>query len=131
MDTLMKIDQVPVGKKNWPTQDIVIEEIVIHANPIADQEAGAGGYARFSALFCLMGRSRSRSRDEEGRHRHHRRRSRSGDRHRHRSYERRPRSYGDDERRSRRTEEDGDNRDVVRDGRGLRIWGGRLEWEVD
>ncbi|KAF4695787.1 hypothetical protein FOZ60_003383 [Perkinsus olseni] len=59
-----------------------------------------------------MGRSRSRSRDEEGRHRHHRRRSRSGDRHRHRSYERRPRSYGDDERRSRRTEEDGDNRDV-------------------
>ncbi|KAF4685104.1 Cyclin-dependent kinases regulatory subunit 2 [Perkinsus olseni] len=125
MDTLMKIEQVPVGKKHRPTQDIVIEEIVIHANPIADQEAGAEGYARFSALFCPMGRSRSRSRDEE-RHRHHRRRSRSGDRHRHRSYERRPRSYGDDERRSRRREDD-DDRDYHRhrgssDRRGGRGW---------
>ncbi|KAF4725901.1 Cyclin-dependent kinases regulatory subunit 2, partial [Perkinsus olseni] len=124
MDTLMKIEQVPVGKKHGPTQDIVIEEIVIHANPIADQEAGAEGYARFSALFCPMGRSRSRSRDEE-RHRHHRRRSRSGDRHRHRSYERRPRSYGDDERRSRRREDD--DRDYHRrrgssDRRGGRGW---------
>ncbi|KAF4685771.1 Cyclin-dependent kinases regulatory subunit 2 [Perkinsus olseni] len=130
MDTLMKNRASSSGKEARANPGYcdrgegVIEEIVIHANPIADQEAGAEGYARFSALFCPMGRSRSRSRDEE-RHRHHRRRSRSGDRHRHRSYERRPRSYGDDERRSRRREDD--DRDYHRrrgssDRRGGRGW---------
>jgi peptidyl-prolyl cis-trans isomerase-like 3 len=37
-DTLDKIEAVPVGKKNKPVQDIVLERITIHANPLAHNE---------------------------------------------------------------------------------------------
>lgn len=37
-DTLDKMEKVPVGKKNRPTSDIIIESVTIHANPIAPKE---------------------------------------------------------------------------------------------
>lgn len=39
LDTLEKMEKEPVGKKNRPIKDITIQEVVIHANPIADEEA--------------------------------------------------------------------------------------------
>jgi len=38
LDTLDKLEKEPVNPKNKPTRDIVLYEIVIHANPIADEE---------------------------------------------------------------------------------------------
>ncbi|UKJ88948.1 peptidyl-prolyl cis-trans isomerase [Theileria orientalis] len=38
LDTLEKMENVPVGKRNRPLTDIVIESITIHTNPIADSE---------------------------------------------------------------------------------------------
>lgn len=38
LDTLDKIEKTPVGKKYRPVTDIIINEVVIHANPIAEQE---------------------------------------------------------------------------------------------
>lgn len=35
-DVLESIERVPVGKKNRPETDIVIEHIIIHANPLAN-----------------------------------------------------------------------------------------------
>jgi peptidyl-prolyl cis-trans isomerase-like 3 len=35
MDVLDQIEKVPVGKKHRPLTDIVIENVTIHANPIA------------------------------------------------------------------------------------------------
>ncbi len=34
-DILDSLESLPVGKKNRPEQDIVIESVIIHANPIA------------------------------------------------------------------------------------------------
>ncbi|BAM41239.1 peptidyl-prolyl cis-trans isomerase [Theileria orientalis strain Shintoku] len=39
LDTLEKLENVPVGKKNRPLTDIIIESITIHTNPIADLES--------------------------------------------------------------------------------------------
>ncbi|CAK0862057.1 unnamed protein product [Prorocentrum cordatum] len=39
LDTLDKIEKEPVNAKNKPQRPIKIESIVIHANPIADEEA--------------------------------------------------------------------------------------------
>eukprot|EP00920_Eleutheroschizon_duboscqi_P018935 GHVT01045014.1.p1 GENE.GHVT01045014.1~~GHVT01045014.1.p1 ORF type:complete len:166 (+),score=29.65 GHVT01045014.1:293-790(+) len=38
LDTLDKIEKEPVGKKNRPLNDIILESVVIHANPIADED---------------------------------------------------------------------------------------------
>ena len=35
-ETLDAIEKVPVGKKNRPLTDIILESITIHANPLAD-----------------------------------------------------------------------------------------------
>ena len=35
MDVLDRLEKVPVGKKNRPLTDILIESVTIHANPIA------------------------------------------------------------------------------------------------
>lgn len=44
--TLDKMEKVPVGKKNRPTEDIVIQSVHIHANPLAheadDDDEGEG-----------------------------------------------------------------------------------------
>lgn len=37
-DTLDKMEKVPVGKKNRPLNDIILESITIHANPLAQVE---------------------------------------------------------------------------------------------
>jgi peptidyl-prolyl cis-trans isomerase-like 3 len=34
-DTLDAIEKVPVGAKNRPVTDIILEKITIHANPLA------------------------------------------------------------------------------------------------
>mmetsp|Transcript_4724 Transcript_4724/g.7734 ORF Transcript_4724/g.7734 Transcript_4724/m.7734 type:complete len:166 (-) Transcript_4724:162-659(-) len=39
LDTLDKMEKEPVNAKNKPTRPMKIESIVIHANPIADEEA--------------------------------------------------------------------------------------------
>merc|ERR1712054_467543 len=39
LDTLDKMEKEPIDRKNRPTRPIKIESIVIHANPIADDEA--------------------------------------------------------------------------------------------
>ena len=36
-DTLDAMEKVPVGKKNRPTKDILIQSVTIHANPFADE----------------------------------------------------------------------------------------------
>lgn len=33
--TLDKMENVPVGKKNRPTEDIILQDVTIHANPLA------------------------------------------------------------------------------------------------
>lgn len=38
MDTLDKMEREPVGRKNRPENNIVIEKVIIHANPIAEAE---------------------------------------------------------------------------------------------
>ena len=35
-ETLDAMERVPVGKKNKPLADIILENITIHANPLAD-----------------------------------------------------------------------------------------------
>jgi peptidyl-prolyl cis-trans isomerase-like 3 len=35
IEVLDAIEKVPVGKKNKPLQEIKIEQIIIHANPLA------------------------------------------------------------------------------------------------
>jgi peptidyl-prolyl cis-trans isomerase-like 3 len=35
METLDKMEKVPVNKKDKPLQDIIIERVTIHANPLA------------------------------------------------------------------------------------------------
>lgn len=37
-DTLDKMEKIPVGKKNRPTSDIIIEKVTIHSNPLAPKE---------------------------------------------------------------------------------------------
>jgi peptidyl-prolyl cis-trans isomerase-like 3 len=39
LDTLDKLEREPVGEKNKPLKPITIEDIIIHANPIAEEEA--------------------------------------------------------------------------------------------
>mmetsp|Transcript_48186 Transcript_48186/g.109164 ORF Transcript_48186/g.109164 Transcript_48186/m.109164 type:complete len:166 (-) Transcript_48186:142-639(-) len=39
LDTLDKMEKEPINAKNRPTRPIKIEGMVIHANPIADEEA--------------------------------------------------------------------------------------------
>lgn len=39
MRTCYSVYSEPVGKKNRPLKDIVIQSVVVHANPIADEEA--------------------------------------------------------------------------------------------
>lgn len=36
LETLDAMEKVPVGNKNRPLADIVIEKVTIHANPLAD-----------------------------------------------------------------------------------------------
>jgi peptidyl-prolyl cis-trans isomerase-like 3 len=36
LETLDAMEKVPVGKKNRPLTDIVIESVTIHANPLAN-----------------------------------------------------------------------------------------------
>ncbi|EKX72900.1 peptidyl-prolyl cis-trans isomerase protein, putative [Theileria equi strain WA] len=38
MDTLDALEKEPVGKKNRPLRDIILKNVIIHANPIADME---------------------------------------------------------------------------------------------
>lgn len=38
-ETLTKMEGAPVNAKNKPETDIKIEKVVVHANPIADEEA--------------------------------------------------------------------------------------------
>ncbi|PFH32126.1 putative cyclophilin [Besnoitia besnoiti] len=38
LDTLEKMEKEPVGRKNRPENDIVVEQVIIHANPIAESE---------------------------------------------------------------------------------------------
>lgn len=35
-EVLEKLEEVPVGKKNRPFNDIIIKSIIIHANPLAN-----------------------------------------------------------------------------------------------
>lgn len=37
MDVLDAMEKVPVGKKDRPLSDIIIQSITIHANPIAEK----------------------------------------------------------------------------------------------
>lgn len=37
-DTLDRIEDVPVDKKNRPKEEVRIQSVVIHANPVADGE---------------------------------------------------------------------------------------------
>merc|ERR1719183_185310 len=39
LDTLDRLEREPVGEKNRPLKPITIEDMIIHANPIADEEA--------------------------------------------------------------------------------------------
>uniref|UniRef100_A0A3B0N8N7 Peptidyl-prolyl cis-trans isomerase n=1 Tax=Theileria annulata TaxID=5874 RepID=A0A3B0N8N7_THEAN len=39
LDTLEKLENLPVGKKNRPIDDIIITSTTIHSNPIADLES--------------------------------------------------------------------------------------------
>jgi peptidyl-prolyl cis-trans isomerase-like 3 len=34
-DTLEAIEKIPVGKKNRPLIDVILERVIIHANPLA------------------------------------------------------------------------------------------------
>ena len=36
-DTLDKIEEIPVDKKNRPQESVKIESVTIHANPVADE----------------------------------------------------------------------------------------------
>ncbi|OXB69825.1 UNVERIFIED_CONTAM: hypothetical protein H355_011311, partial [Colinus virginianus] len=38
LDTLDKMEREPVGRKHRPENNIVIEKVIIHANPIAEAE---------------------------------------------------------------------------------------------
>eukprot|EP01066_Platyproteum_vivax_P011555 Platyproteum_vivax@DN5246_c0_g1_i1.p1 len=38
LDTLDKLEKEPVSEKNRPLQPLIIEKMIIHANPIADEE---------------------------------------------------------------------------------------------
>eukprot|EP01068_Selenidium_serpulae_P005424 Selendium_serpulae@DN4019_c0_g1_i1.p1 len=40
LDTLDKMEKEPVNEKNRPLKPVEIVEVLIHANPIADEEAG-------------------------------------------------------------------------------------------
>lgn len=37
-DTLDKMEEVPIDSKHKPLNEIMIEKVTIHANPIADNE---------------------------------------------------------------------------------------------
>merc|ERR1719262_2050682 len=39
LDTLDKIEKEPVNAKNKPSRPITVEKLIIHANPIADEES--------------------------------------------------------------------------------------------
>lgn len=39
MDTLEKMERIPVDDKDRPLREIILQSVTIHANPIADMES--------------------------------------------------------------------------------------------